>query len=173
MRNIKIFRQLIRDGIQKKPETGQTYLFYEVLRYIRDFKRMNKIVHFKKKHTKEAIQILKKFDFRKGDGANQDEIELDKYFEDIEITHQAWTNLGQDIVKIENDINTLNKSVGNTIMDLSRAFKKELIEFKQRYEFEAPFNWNEEVDDNEIARVQQDRRPRPETARVRPERRNA
>lgn len=38
-------------------------------------------------------------------------------------------------------------------MDQSRAFKKELIEFKQRYEFEAPFNWSDEVDDNEIARA--------------------
>jgi len=153
LNNIKSFRQLIYDGIQKKPETGQTDLLYEVLRYIRDFKRVDKIVRCYKKHTKEAIQTLKKFDFRKGEGANQDESELDKYLEDIEITYQAWTNLGQDIVKIENDINNLKKSVGNTIMDQSRAFKKELIEFKQRYEFEAPFNWNEEVDDNEIARA--------------------
>jgi hypothetical protein len=38
-------------------------------------------------------------------------------------------------------------------MDQSRSFKKELIEFKQRYEFEAPFNWNNEVDDTEMARA--------------------
>jgi hypothetical protein len=43
--------------------------------------------------------------------------------------------------------------MGNTIMDLSRNFKKELIEFKQRYEFEALFDWNEEVNDDEITRA--------------------
>jgi len=78
LNNIKNFRQSIWDGIQKKPETGQTELLYEVLRYIRDFKRVDKIVRCYKKHTKEAIQTLKKFDFRKGEGANQDESELDK-----------------------------------------------------------------------------------------------
>jgi hypothetical protein len=145
---------LTLEGIKKKPETGgDKDLLYEVLRYIRDFKRVDKIVRCYKKHTKESIQTLKKFDFRKGEDPTKDESTLDKYLEEIESTYLKWTNLGQEIVKIENDINTLKKSVGNTIMDQSRNFKKELIEFKQRYEFEAPFNWNEEVDDNEMARA--------------------
>jgi hypothetical protein len=38
-------------------------------------------------------------------------------------------------------------------MDQSRSFKKELIEFKQRYESEAPFNWNNVVDNAEIDRA--------------------
>jgi len=123
------------------------------LRYIRDFKRVDKIVRCYKKHTKESIQTLKKFDFRKGDDPTKDESTLDKYLEEIESTYLRWINLGGEIVKIENDINSLKKSVGNTIMDQSRNFKKELIEFKQRYEFEAPFNWNEEVTDDEITRA--------------------
>lgn len=114
---------------------------------------MDKIVRCYKKHTKESIQTLKKFDFRKGDDPTKDESTLDKYLEEIESTYLRWINLGGEIVKIENDINSLKKSVGNTIMDQSRNFKKELIEFKQRYEFEAPFNWNEEVTDDEIARA--------------------
>lgn len=123
------------------------------MRYIRDFKRVDKIVRCYKKHTKESIQTLKKFDFRKGDDPTKDESTLDKYLEEIESTYLRWINLGGEIVKIENDINSLKKSVGNTIMDQSRNFKKELIEFKQRYEFEAPFNWNEEVTDDEITRA--------------------
>lgn len=123
------------------------------MRYIRDFKRVDKIVRCYKKHTKESIQTLKKFDFRKGEDPTKDESTLDKYLEEIESTYLRWINLGGEIVKIENDINSLKKSVGNTIMDQSRNFKKELIEFKQRYEFEAPFNWNEEVNDDEIARA--------------------
>jgi len=144
---------LTLEGIKKKPEAGQTDLLYDVLRYIRDFKRVDKIVRCYKKHTKESIQTLKKFDFRKAEDPTKDESTLDKYLEEIETAYLRWINLGQEIVKIENDINTLKKSVGNTIMDQSRAFKKELIEFKQRYEFEAPFNWNDEVNDTEITRA--------------------
>lgn len=78
MTNIKDFMKLTEEGIKKIPESGQTDLLYEVLRYIRDFKRVDKIVRCYKKHTKESIQTLKKFDFRKGEGANQDESMLDK-----------------------------------------------------------------------------------------------
>jgi len=151
--NINNFMNLTLEGIKKKPEAGQTDLLYDVLRYIRDFKRVDKIVRCYKKHTKESIQTLKKFDFRKVEDPTKDESTLDKYLEEIETAYLRWINLGQEIVKIENDINTLKKSVGNTIMDQSRAFKKELIEFKQRYEFEAPFNWNDEVNDTEITRA--------------------
>jgi hypothetical protein len=69
------------------------------------------------------------------------------------LTYIKWSNLGQEIGKIEQEINTLKKTVGNTIMDQSRSFKKELIEFKQRYESEAPFNWNNDVDKDEITRA--------------------
>ena len=124
--------QLTLEGIKKKPDTGQTDLLYDILRYIRDFKRVDKIVRCYKKNTKESIQTLKKFDFRKGEDPTKDESTLDKYLEEIELTYIKWSNLGQEIGKIEQEINTLKKTVGNTIMDQSRAFKKELIEFKQR-----------------------------------------
>lgn len=42
--NINNFMNLTLEGIKKKPESGQTDLLYNVLRYIRDFKRVDKIV---------------------------------------------------------------------------------------------------------------------------------
>jgi len=52
--------------------------------------------------------------------------------------------LNYDINKIENEIVIIKKTEGNQIMERSRIFKQKLIEFKQRYEVNAPFNWTEE-----------------------------
>ena len=78
MTNINDFIALTLDGIKKKPETGDTDLLYSVLRAIRDFKRVDKIVRCYKKQAKEAIQTLKKSDYNKGEGDNKDEGMLDK-----------------------------------------------------------------------------------------------
>jgi len=76
--NINSFMQLTLEGIKKRPDSGQTDLLYDILRYIRDFKRVDKIVRCYKKNTKESIQTLKKFDFRKGEDPTKDESSLDK-----------------------------------------------------------------------------------------------
>lgn len=46
---------------------------------------------------------------------------------------------------IENDIVTTKKVEGNQIMERSRDFKQKIIEFKQKYEQNAPFNWTDEI----------------------------
>lgn len=102
--------------------------------------KVNKIVNCYKPTMKESIQILKKYDY---------DID-DNYLENIETCYIEWNRLNQEINKIENDIVIVKKTEGNQIMERSKEFKIKLTVFKQNYEKDAPFNWNDEINEQVI-----------------------